>query len=132
MTGQMSSFQILTCCRAPMGSKGSLTCRAYPDTGTGTSEDVFYLLAIRGPTCSEGKPGIDPDLPIKSPARYLYATAAGFILWISNFILWISNFILWNSKTKSNIWNSKIPFWNSNVYSSHFKHHSLKLKDYSC
>ena len=25
-------------------------CRAYPDTGTGTSEDVFYLLAIRGPT----------------------------------------------------------------------------------
>ena len=28
--------------------------------GTGTSEDVFNLLAIRGPTRSEGKPGIEP------------------------------------------------------------------------
>ena len=35
-------------------------CRAYPDTGTGTSEDVFYLLAIRGPTSGEGNPGIEP------------------------------------------------------------------------
>ena len=28
---------------------------------TGTSEDVFNLLAIRGPTRSEGKPGIEPE-----------------------------------------------------------------------
>ena len=43
-----------------MGSKGSLACRSYLDTGTGMSEDVFYLLAIRGPTCGEGKRGIEP------------------------------------------------------------------------
>ena len=43
-----------------MGSKGSLACRAYLDTGTGTSEDVFYLLAMRGPTRGEGKWGIEP------------------------------------------------------------------------
>ena len=43
-----------------MGNKGSLACRAYLDTGTGTSEDVFYLLAIRGPTRGEGKRGIEP------------------------------------------------------------------------
>ena len=28
--------------------------------GTGTSKDVFNLLAIRGPTRGEGKPGIEP------------------------------------------------------------------------
>ena len=43
-----------------MDSSGSLACRAYPDTGTGTSKDVFNLLAIRGPTHGEGKPGIEP------------------------------------------------------------------------
>ena len=43
-----------------MGSWGSLVCRAYPDTGTRTSEDVFYVLAIRGPTHGEGMPGIKP------------------------------------------------------------------------
>ena len=31
-----------------------------PDTGTGTSADVFNLLAIRGPTRGEGMPGIEP------------------------------------------------------------------------
>ena len=53
---------MLTCCRAlnVMGREESLACQAYPDTGTGTSEDVFYLRAIRGPTRSEGKPGIKP------------------------------------------------------------------------
>ena len=38
----------------------SLACRAYPDTGTGTSEDLFSILAIKGPTRGEGKPGIEP------------------------------------------------------------------------
>ena len=62
VTGKLSNFQILTCCRAPNAtdSLGSLACRAYPDTGTGTSEDAFNLLAIRGPTCGEGMPGIEP------------------------------------------------------------------------
>ena len=62
MTGQFPSFQILTCCRSPnaMGSKGSLACRTYPDTGTGTSEDVFNILAIRGPTRGDVMLGIEP------------------------------------------------------------------------
>ena len=42
------------------GQLGSLACRAYLDTGTGTSEDVFYLLAIRGPSRGEGKQDIEP------------------------------------------------------------------------
>ena len=33
------------------------------DTGTGKSEDVFYVLAVRGPTCGEGMPGIEPGSP---------------------------------------------------------------------
>ena len=41
----------------------------YPNTGTGTSEDAFLLLAIREPTRGEGKPGIEPGLsdPQSSP-----------------------------------------------------------------
>ena len=47
-----------------MGCQGSFACRACPDTGTGTSEDVFNLLAIRGPTRrGEGKPRIEPGSP---------------------------------------------------------------------
>ena len=34
--------------------------RSYLDTGNRTSEDIFYLLAIRGPTRGEGKRGIEP------------------------------------------------------------------------
>ena len=41
-----------------------LACRAYPDTGTVTSEDVFNLLAIRGPTHGEGMLGIEPGSPV--------------------------------------------------------------------
>ena len=46
------------------GQLGSLVCQAYPGMGTGTSEDVFYLLAIRGPTSGEGMLGINQQ-PIK-------------------------------------------------------------------
>ena len=56
---QFPNFDLLPGTHA-MGSLGSLACRAYLDTGTGTSEDVFYLLAIRGPTRGEGKRGIEP------------------------------------------------------------------------
>ena len=35
----------------------------YPDTGTGTSEDVFNLLAIKGPTRGDRMPGIEPGSP---------------------------------------------------------------------
>ena len=45
------------------GRYGSWVYRAYPYTGTGTSEDVFYLLATRGPTRSESYPGIEPGSP---------------------------------------------------------------------
>ena len=53
VTGQMSSFQILICCRAPTPWAA---CRAYLDTGTGTSKDVFFLGES------------NPDLLIQSPA----------------------------------------------------------------
>ena len=56
---QFPNFDLLPSTHA-MGSLGFLACRAYLDTGTGTSEDVFNLLAIRGPTRGEGKPGIEP------------------------------------------------------------------------
>ena len=56
---QFPNFDLLPGTHA-MGSYGSLACWAYLDTGTGTSEDAFYLLAIRGPTRGEGKRGIEP------------------------------------------------------------------------
>ena len=60
------------------GQLGSLACRAYSDTGTGTSENVFYLLATRkGPRAVRVSRESNPDRPIHSPARNLYATAAG-------------------------------------------------------
>ena len=45
------------------GQLGSLACRASPDTGIGTSEDVFNLLAIRGPTRCESMAGIESGSP---------------------------------------------------------------------
>ena len=56
---QFPNFDLLPGTHA-IGSLGSLACRAYLDKGTGTSEDVFYLLAIRGPKRGEGKRGIEP------------------------------------------------------------------------
>ena len=56
---QFPNFDLLLGTHA-MGSYGSLACWAYLDTGTGTSEDVFYLLAIRVPTRGGGKRGIEP------------------------------------------------------------------------
>ena len=55
VTGQMSSFQILTCCRAP--TAGVFSVPSLPRYG---HRDVFYLLAIRGPTRGEGKRVIEP------------------------------------------------------------------------
>ena len=52
------------------GQLGFFSMRACSDNGTRTSEDVFNLLAITGPTGSEGMPGIGHGL-------YLNATAAG-------------------------------------------------------
>ena len=40
-----------------------LSAHAYPDTGTGKSKDILNLLAIRGPTCHEGIPGIKSGSP---------------------------------------------------------------------
>ena len=42
-----------------MGSYGFLACRAYFDTATGTSEDIFYFIAIRGTIRDESMPGIE-------------------------------------------------------------------------
>ena len=84
MTVQLSSIQILTCCRAPnfIGSKWSLACQDYPDTSTGTPEDVFYLLAIKGPTRSEGKPGIEPGSsdPQLSPLPLRHRVGLDYLL----------------------------------------------------
>ena len=60
--GRSAMLQILRgeglqCCR-PSGGK---VCKGEGlQYNTGTSEDVFYLLAIRGPTRGEGMPGIEP------------------------------------------------------------------------
>ena len=64
-----------------MGSKGSLACRAYLDTGTGTSEDVFYLLAIRGPTRGEGKRGIEPGSSDPKSSPLPLRQRGGHIVW---------------------------------------------------
>ena len=61
-TGQLSSFPNFDLLSGTQrhGQLGTLVCRAYPETGTGTSEDVFNFLAIRGPTRGEGKLGLEP------------------------------------------------------------------------
>ena len=42
------------------GQLGVFSVPSLPRHGHGTSEDAFYLLAIRGLTRGEGKPGIEP------------------------------------------------------------------------
>ena len=69
-----------------MGSKGSLVCQAYPDKGTGTSEDVLNILAIRGPTHEEGMPRIEHESSDRQSSQHLYATAAG-IHQVNNWII---------------------------------------------
>ena len=80
---QFPNFDLLPGTHA-MGSWGSLACRAYLDTGTGASEDVFYLLAIIGPTRGEGKRGIEPGSsdPKSSPLPLCHC--GGPILFIQN------------------------------------------------
>ena len=60
------------------------TGRDYPDTVTGMSEDVSYLLAIRGPTRCAGMPGIESgSLDPRSsplPLRHRGERAFWFIL----------------------------------------------------
>ena len=48
--------------------KGSLKYRAYPDTGTGMSVDVFNFLAIRGSISDGGVPEIKPGSPDQQPS----------------------------------------------------------------
>ena len=75
----MSSFQILTCCRAPTPWAARGLKRAEPTStrAPGRPKTSFTSLP------SEGQHGVrvsgesNPDLPIQSPARYLCATAAG-------------------------------------------------------
>ena len=59
------------------GQLGSYACRAYPDTETRSTEDVFFLLAVRGPTRDEGKPGIEPWSSDPQPACYFYSSKVG-------------------------------------------------------
>ena len=55
---QFSNFDLLPGTQRH-GQLGVLNVQSLPQHGTGTSEDVFYLLAISGPTRGEGKPGIE-------------------------------------------------------------------------
>ena len=57
---QFQNFDLSAGHPTPWAARGSLACWAYPVTDTGTSEDVFNLIAIRGPTLGEGKPGNEP------------------------------------------------------------------------
>ena len=65
------------------GQLGSLACRAYPDTGTRTSQDVFNLLAIRGPTGCEGMLGIEPRSAVQ-PATSMPPVPAIWLLVMDN------------------------------------------------
>ena len=62
MTRELSGFKIKTCLRGrtPWAAKGAFTCWADPDMGIWMSEDVFNLIAIRGPENHESIPGIKP------------------------------------------------------------------------
>ena len=79
----------------PWAAKGFLACRAFPDTSIGTSEDVFNLLAIRGPTRVEGKPGIKPGSsdPQSSPLPLCHRGRANWIEVYIRFIHWFVTLI---------------------------------------
>ena len=75
----MSSFQILTCCRAPTPWAARGLKRAEP-TSTwepGCPKTSFTSLPSECPHAVRVSGESNPDLPIQSPARYLCATAAG-------------------------------------------------------
>ena len=85
------------------GQLGSLVCGAYLDTGTRTSEDVFHLLAIRGPTDGEGKRGIEPGSsdPKSSPLHLRHRGGQ------RSFFLWKEK---WLQKIKK--WRNMVPWRN--------------------
>ena len=62
------------------GQLGVLHVPSVPRHGHWDVRRRFNLLAIRGPTMAHARwvcRGSNQDLPINSPARYLYATATG-------------------------------------------------------
>ena len=75
----MSSFQILTCYRAPTpwAARGLKRAEPTPTRAPGRPKTSLTCLPSEDPhavrVCRES----NPDLPIHSPARYLCATAAG-------------------------------------------------------
>ena len=82
MTGQLSSFPNFDLLPGTQrhGQLGVFSVPSLPRPGTGTSEDVFNLLAIRGPTRGEGKPGIEPGSsdPQSSPLPLRHRGGQGF------------------------------------------------------
>ena len=84
----MSSFQILTCCRAPhaMAARGLERAEPTPTRAPGRPKTSLTSLPSEGPHAVRACRESNPDLPIHSPARYLYATAAGPLTGLGNFL----------------------------------------------
>ena len=85
----MSSFQILTCCRAPTpwAARGLKRAKPTSTRAPGRPKTSFTSLPSECPHAVRVSGESNPDLPIQSPARYLYATAAGDLnvdeIWLS-------------------------------------------------
>ena len=82
VTGQLSSFQILTCYRAPTpwAARGLKRAEPTPTWAPGRPKTSFTSLPSEGPHAVRVSRDSNPDRPIQSPARYLCATAAGWMI----------------------------------------------------
>ena len=133
MTGQMSSFQILTLLPGTHGQQGVFNVPSLPRHG---HRDVRRRLL---PPCHQRGPHAvkvsrESTRIFRSKVQPATSTPPRRALFFEFPTLFFEFPTLFFEIQRQRVIfeNSKIPFWNSNVYSSHFKHHSLKLKDYSC
>ena len=78
----MSSFQILTCCRAPTPWAARGLAEPTSTRAPGRPKTSFTSLPSEGPHAVRVSGESNPDLSIQSPARYLCASAAGYISFI--------------------------------------------------
>ena len=80
VTGQLSSFQILACYRAPTpwAARGLKHAESTPTRAPGRPKTSFTSLPSEGPHAVRVSRESNPDRQIQSLARYLCATAAGW------------------------------------------------------
>ena len=88
------------------GQLGVFSVSSLHWTGTGTSEDVFYLLAIRGPTRGEGMPGIEPGSPDPQSSLLPLRHCGGHLFW--TFPTWHVWFMTGLTQTSSNQLNGLV------------------------